>query len=204
MTGSFWHNVLPFRRPSSSASSTSTISEFIDSSSRSSLNLSVQSSHKVSRKRRELFGDFEYSLDNGSMNANMQEPMGMERNYSGRDTGFPEPLCHDRNTTLRHPEADTSPYATLESTELDIHRSHSRLSLRRLHSKHKGSFLSVPLHEEVEYTDETEKDDVKQNDLADPDKTEEEYVEMEGKDDQGYRSGERKKGMLQKLSLHRG
>lgn len=134
------------------------------------------------------------------MNANMQEPTGMERNYSGRDTGFPEPLSHERNTTLRHPEADTSPFATLESTELDIHRSHSRLSLRRLHSKHKGSLLSIPLHEEVEYTDETEKD-AKQ---TDSDKTAEEYSEMEGKDDQGYRSGERKKGMLQKLSLHRG
>ncbi|RAL58991.1 hypothetical protein DID88_009020 [Monilinia fructigena] len=65
----------------------------------------------------------------------MQEPLGMERNSMGKDTGFPEPLSHDRNTTLPHPEADTSPYATLESSEFDPYRSHSRLSIKRLHSK---------------------------------------------------------------------
>lgn len=147
------------------------------------------------------------------MNANMQEPLGMERNSLGKDTGFPEPLSHDRNTTLPHPEADTSPYATLESTEVDIYRSHSRLSIRRLHSRHKGSHLSVPLYENDEYTNGNhdrgdmktiEKDVEKQNDLVDPPKTVEEFVEMEDRDDQGYRPGERRKGVLRKFNLHKG
>ncbi|KAA8569755.1 hypothetical protein MFRU_004g04490 [Monilinia fructicola] len=211
MTGSFWHNVLPFRRPSSSTS-TSTTSGSIDSSSSTSLNQGGSSSHRLSRKRRELFGDFEYSFDNGSMNANMQEPLGMERNYMGKDTGFPEPLSHDRNTTLPHPEADTSPYATLESSEFDLYRSHSRLSIRRLHSKHKGSHLSVPLYENVGQTDGShggsemkliEKDVEQQGDLADPPKTVEEFVDMEDRDEQGYRAGERKKSVLRKLTLHK-
>lgn len=242
MTGSFWHNVLTFRRPSSSTSSTSTTSDSIDSSSSSTLNLSVRSSHRLSRKRREAFGDFDYTFDNESMNANMQEPLGMERNSLGKDTGFPEPLSHgmllfffflldlierghvcresrkqadnkiDRNTTLPHPEADTSPFATLESTEVDIYRSHSRLSIRRLHSRHKGSHLSVPLYESNEYTNGNhvhgdmktiEKDVEKQNDLIDPPKTVEEFVEMEDRDDQGYRPGDRRKGVLRKLNLHK-
>ncbi|KAF7898056.1 hypothetical protein BTUL_0026g00780 [Botrytis tulipae] len=212
MTGSFWHNVLTFRRPSSSTSSTSTTSDSIDSSSSSTLNLSVRSSHRLSRKRREVFGDFDYTFDNESMNANMQEPLGMERNSLGKDTGFPEPLSHDRNTTLPHPEADTSPFATLESTEVDIYRSHSRLSIRRLHSRHKGSHLSVPLYESNEYTNGNhvhgdmktiEKDVEKQNDLVDPPKTVEEFVEMEDRDDQGYRPGDRRKGVLRKLNLHK-
>lgn len=172
----------------------------------------------------------------------MQEPLGMERNSLGKDTGFPEPLSHgmllflipfdlasgvcvcrgsreqadskiDRNTTLPHPEADTSPYATLESTEVDIYRSHSRLSIRRLHSRHKGSHLSVPLYENDEYTSGNhdrgdmktiEKDVEKQNDLVDPPKTVEEFVEMEDRDDQGYRPGERRKGVLRKFNLHKG
>ncbi|KAB8288488.1 hypothetical protein EYC80_010153 [Monilinia laxa] len=208
---SFWHNVLPFRRPSSSTS-TSTSSGSIDSSSSTSLNQGVPSSHRLSRKRRELFGDFEYSFDNGSMNANMQEPLGMERNSMGKDTGFPEPLSHDRNTTLPHPEADTSPYATLESSEFDLYRSHSRLSIRRLHSKHKGSHLNIPLYENMGQADGShggsemklvEKDVEQQGDLADPPKTVEEFVDMEDRDDQGYRPGERKKGVLRKLTLHK-
>lgn len=49
-----------------------------------------------------------------------------------------------------------------------------------------------------------EKDVEKQNHLVDPPKTVEEYVEMEDMDDQGYRPGERKKGVLRKLNLHKG
>ncbi|ESZ94079.1 hypothetical protein SBOR_5555 [Sclerotinia borealis F-4128] len=207
MTGSFWNHVLSFRRPSSSTS-ISTTSDSIDSSSSSS----VRSGHRISRKRPELFGDFEYSFKNDSMSAHMQEPLGAERNSLGKDTGFPEPLSHDRNTTLPHPEADTSPYATLESTELDLYRSHSRLSLKRLHSKHKGSNLSVPLHDNIQYSDGThehgdlktiEKDVEKRDDLVDPPKTVEEYVEIEDVDDQGYKPGERKRGVFRKLNLHK-
>jgi hypothetical protein len=37
----------------------------------------------------------------------------------------------------------------------------------------------------------------------DPPKTVEEYVEMEDRDEQGYRTGERKKGVLRKMNLHK-
>lgn len=36
---------------------------------------------------------------------------------TSRNTGFPEPLNEDRNTTLPHPEADTSPGATIEGPD---------------------------------------------------------------------------------------
>lgn len=48
-----------------------------------------------------------------------------------------------------------------------------------------------------------EKDVEKDDDLLDPPKTVEEYLEMEDRDGQGYRSGERKKGVLRKLTLHK-
>jgi len=146
------------------------------------------------------------------MNANVQEPLGMERNSLGKDTGFPEPLSLDRNTTLPHPDADTSPHAAIESADIDLHRTHSRLSFMRHYSKHKGSHLSVPLYDNIEYADAShensdvrtiENDVEKRDDLVDPPKTVEEYVEMEDRDDQGYRPGERKKGVLRKLNLHK-
>jgi len=125
----------------------------------------------------------------------------------GKDTGFPEPLSHDRNTTLPHPEADTSPYASLESKEVDIYRTHSRLSFKRHHSKHKVSTLGTPLYEHAEDSREhmtIEEHAENGDDLMDPPKTVEEYVEMEDRDDQGYKQGERKKGVLRKLNLHKG
>ncbi|CZT53388.1 uncharacterized protein RSE6_14908 [Rhynchosporium secalis] len=35
-----------------------------------------------------------------------------------KGTGFHEPLSEDRNTTLPHPDADTSPNATMEAPEI--------------------------------------------------------------------------------------
>ncbi|KAK3186975.1 hypothetical protein K4F52_004141 [Lecanicillium sp. MT-2017a] len=55
-----------------------------------------------------------------------------------RDTGFPEPFCSQRNTTLPHPEADLSPNAWIGSKEVanpDLKRSHRSFVHRR--TKHK-------------------------------------------------------------------
>lgn len=62
------------------------------------------------------------------MNGNVQAPAAGQKVY--RNTGFPEPFCHERNTTLAHPDADTSPNATIEASDFDLVRTHSRRSLR--------------------------------------------------------------------------
>ncbi|TAQ90942.1 hypothetical protein B7494_g701 [Chlorociboria aeruginascens] len=78
--------------------------------------------------------------------------------YRDRDTGFPEPLHPDRNTTLPHPEADISPGASLEAPDTPLQRTHSRRSFRRGHS-HRGSkgSLVLPnsdgLYDKIEYAD---------------------------------------------------
>ncbi|KIM93183.1 hypothetical protein OIDMADRAFT_184820 [Oidiodendron maius Zn] len=53
----------------------------------------------------------------------------MEKEPAKRNgnTGFPEPLCRYRNTTLTHPDADTSSNATLEAHDVDLSRAVSRL-----------------------------------------------------------------------------
>ncbi|PQE09753.1 hypothetical protein CJF32_00000374 [Rutstroemia sp. NJR-2017a WRK4] len=205
MPGSSFWQALSFRRPSSSRSTS-------DSSINSS---STSSFRSKTGKRKDPFLEFEYTFDSENMSTNIQEPP-KETRLSNKDTGFPEPLCHDRNTTLPHPEADTSKNATIESTDLDLHRTRSRLSMLRHHSKHKGSTLTVPSHDNVQYTDGShevrdfamiQKEAGIRDDLddprMDPPKTVEEYVEMEDRDDQGYRAGERKKGVLRKMNLHK-
>jgi hypothetical protein len=37
-----------------------------------------------------------------------------------RDTGFPAPFCGSGNTTLPHPEADTSPNATITAEDISV------------------------------------------------------------------------------------
>ncbi|KUI52481.1 hypothetical protein VP1G_10331 [Cytospora mali] len=49
-----------------------------------------------------------------------------------RDTGFPEPFCGNRNTTLPHPDADTSPDACISQDDI---------SVSRVHARHRHSFL---------------------------------------------------------------
>ncbi|CAI4215113.1 unnamed protein product [Parascedosporium putredinis] len=54
-----------------------------------------------------------------------------------RDTGFPEPFCGDRNTTLPHPEANLSPDATLEAGDIDASRTLHRTKRSFLAKKQK-------------------------------------------------------------------
>ncbi|RDL37686.1 uncharacterized protein BP5553_05119 [Venustampulla echinocandica] len=83
-----------------------------------------------------------------------------ERNSLGKGTGFPEPLCEDRNTTLPHPDADTSPNATIEAKDIPPVRVHSRhrLFLGRHQSKtrsHGGTLNVQPmgLYDNIQYAD---------------------------------------------------
>jgi len=70
------------------------------------------------------------------MSAKIHEPPSgaKERKVLVRDTGFPEPLCSDRNTTLPHPEADTSQNACIEAPKIDLAHKHGTLSF--LHGRH--------------------------------------------------------------------
>lgn len=52
-----------------------------------------------------------------------------------RDTGFPEPFCGNRNTTLPHPDANLSPGASISADDIAEHRVVARQ--RRFLDKHK-------------------------------------------------------------------
>ncbi|KAI9048363.1 hypothetical protein LZ554_007199 [Drepanopeziza brunnea f. sp. 'monogermtubi'] len=65
------------------------------------------------------------------MHNHVQDPPAREPNSRRKGTGFPEPLSEDRNTTLPHPDADTSPNATIESTDV-VHR-HTHIPRSFLH-----------------------------------------------------------------------
>jgi len=70
------------------------------------------------------------------MNASVQDPPQAEaqRGAHKQYTGFPEPLSPDRNTTLPHPDADTSGNAAIGADDVPLTRTHSRIrSMSSLH-----------------------------------------------------------------------
>jgi hypothetical protein len=146
------------------------------------------------------------------------------------NTGFPEPLSPDRNTTLPHPSADTSKNATIEAGDLELTRTRSKS--RFLHSRHHRSVSGkiVPEERPMGFPGEEKKrDEVIEsadgskekggangvdNDLVnggvvngevkkEAEKNEEELRLEKKRDEQGYGDGERKKGVLRKLNLHK-
>jgi hypothetical protein len=117
----------------------------------------------------------------------------------------------DRNTTLHHPDADTSPNATMEAPDLNLVRTRSRRSFlhgRHSHSRKNSKFDSgvslektAGLYDNIQYADgstedrsakEIEKEVNEKDDFVDastsPSLTDE---------------GEKKKGVLRKLNLHK-
>ncbi|RDW61029.1 hypothetical protein BP6252_12412 [Coleophoma cylindrospora] len=72
----------------------------------------------------------------------VQEPPTTPKRVPNLNTGFPEPFNHERNTTLPHPDADTSVGAVIEGPEIALSRTHSRkisfLSHRSKHSNASG------------------------------------------------------------------
>ncbi|PBP16876.1 hypothetical protein BUE80_DR012392 [Diplocarpon rosae] len=96
---------------------------------------------------------------------NTQDPRG-EKTPLGKGTGFPEPLSADRNTTLPHPDADTSPNATIEAREGDFIKAHSRRSFLALkHRSRNSSFTHIDLvksglglYDNIEYADDNKEE----------------------------------------------
>ncbi|RDA92521.1 hypothetical protein CP533_4191 [Ophiocordyceps camponoti-saundersi (nom. inval.)] len=70
-------------------------------------------------------------------------------NRQRRETGFPEPLDEDRNTTLPHPDADLSPGACISQEEVAIDRAlkRHRLSFLHKHKKNNGHGQTSARHQ---------------------------------------------------------
>ncbi|KAH8785598.1 hypothetical protein F5883DRAFT_515185 [Diaporthe sp. PMI_573] len=66
-----------------------------------------------------------------------------------RETGFPEPFCGSRNTTLPHPDADTSPNACISQDDISISRVESR-QRRSFRAKHKRTISHGLITPEME------------------------------------------------------
>ncbi|KAG5926256.1 hypothetical protein E4U42_003496 [Claviceps africana] len=68
------------------------------------------------------------------------------REKEPRDTGFPEPLDKDRNTTLPHPDADLSPNASLSSDDVSTPRTikRDRLAFLKKNNKRTVSHGTLP------------------------------------------------------------
>jgi len=145
------------------------------------------------------------------MNHAIQEPPSPSRSVSGRNTGFPEPFNTDRNTTLAHPDADTSPNATLEAPDIALSKTNSRHSLFRhgrhhSHGKNGGhvveSLEKSGLYDNIIYADGTKDEKGAMNITKDAD-TVNFGAEKENRDEQGHKEEERKHGILRKLALHK-
>jgi len=142
------------------------------------------------------------------MNVSVQEPPSKESHVLP-NTGFSEPLNPNRNTTLSHPDADTSTDATIEAPDIALSRTNSRWSfLGRHHTKNGKEDITTGMYNNIKYTDGTKegkgvKEIMKETEgrhyVVDPP---DEVVENEG-DEQGYKIGERRKGVLRKLNLHK-
>ncbi|TVY83116.1 hypothetical protein LSUE1_G001571 [Lachnellula suecica] len=147
----------------------------------------------------------------------VQEPVCKEKPVAKNNTGFPEPLCEDRNTTLPHPEAKTDKNATIESHDVIPHRAHMRhisfLNRHHSHQKSKGGELVLEpdkMYANIQYADGSHANGVeapteKNGEDATEGSVEDGTLEngAGARDPQGYREGERKKGVLRKLNLHK-
>lgn len=77
--------------------------------------------------------------------ASLHSRTGSAGSRTQKDTGFPEPLSPDRNTTLPHPDADTSPNPTIEASDIELERTRSRRSFLKRHQSSKSG--TIPLEE---------------------------------------------------------
>jgi len=165
----------------------------------------------------------------GAVKAAVQEPPKQESSgLLNTDTGFPEPLSPYRNTTLRHPSADTSPNACLESSDISTQRprsGHSSIPLPRIgSSRHRpkgalasGSLGLMTLISPIDSTDGLYDDMQYTNGTKEPTSVEELTREQmdgtEGLDgvkeeepaggEHGYQQEGKKKGMFRKFHLHK-
>merc|ERR1711964_691753 len=129
-------------------------------------------------------------------------------NSLGKDTGFPEPLSEDRNTTLPHPEADTSPNASIEAPDVDLARTNTRRSFLGRHSSHQKASSFHPkdleksgLYDSIEYADGSREE---RHQCEESGKGSSDGSSLDGSYEKGGRKFsdvERKKGILAKLGF---
>lgn len=81
------------------------------------------------------------SIDAIMTSAPPKSPTLSNRSSRDYDTGFPEPFCGNGNTTLRHPDANTSPDACISSDDIAVDRLYIRSHRSFLH-KNKRTTLS--------------------------------------------------------------
>lgn len=132
----------------------------------------------------------------------------------------------ERNTTLPHPDADTSIGAVIEGPEIALSRSHSlKMSFLSHRSKHGNASGKINpadlvkvedagLYDNIQYADGTkekrsmetlEHEAEKKSVVVDAPETDSdgEVPPFQGRDDQGYKDGGRKKGILRQKILHK-
>lgn len=123
---------------------------------------------------------------------------------------------------MPHPEADTSKNATIEAGNLGLTRTHSRSRFlhHRNHSQNKshgkiesadaaalqppatnGSVVNPPAKNGI--ANGVAKSAEASEERTSPEKSEAELRMQKEGDEQGYSEGERKKGILRKLHLHK-
>lgn len=87
----------------------------------------------------------------GLLSSNQSTTSGPE----SRDTGFPEPFCGNRNTTLPHPEANLSPDACISADDIAVSRvmHRSRRSLLSKNNKRTVSHGVITPEMEQMYSD---------------------------------------------------
>lgn len=148
----------------------------------------------------------------------VQQPPNQEK-IAGKDTGFPEPLSPDRNTTLPHPDADTSKNATIEGADVPLSKVHSRRSLRghgRNHSSRSGKITAEEglRYDNIQYADGSKEStgESKQDSAAkfvdapaDGEVKQEQTLDgaKEGRGEEDAHEAERKKGLLKKLHMQK-
>ncbi|KAI6710567.1 hypothetical protein JHW43_006897 [Diplocarpon mali] len=139
---------------------------------------------------------------------NVQDPRG-ERTLSGKGTGFPEPLSEDRNTTLPHPDADTSLNATIEAHEGESNKAYSRRSFLAIkYRSRNSSFTDIDpmksgLYDNIDYADGTKGEkglkefhhDSKGGDKPKPSSSQG-SSSLDGSFDTESKYGQRKRGLL--------
>ncbi|KAH6666674.1 hypothetical protein B0J14DRAFT_449207, partial [Halenospora varia] len=148
--------------------------------------------------------------------AHIQEPPQEEVNSSGKGTGFPEPLSVVSNTTLPHPDADTSKNATIEAEDIAPVRTHTHRSfLGRHHSKNtnhgKLTAEEIAIYDNIQYADGTTEEHAPNLERASPEaerklgqkpSTSQDTLVNAGREceeSDNSSIGEKKRGVLRKL-----
>lgn len=185
----------------------------------------------TSRKRHDSINSAK--MHNNNVHVVQEIPSAKEAGVLNHNTGFPEPLSTERNTTLPHPEADTSKNATIEAADIPLARTHSRgrgfLHRHHSHVTNKGKIdpSETGVYDGVHYVNGSKEmlngakivvkeseamNGVTSNGVANGvvedgrkgESSEEEALRLEKeKDEQDYPEGERKKGVLRKLHMHK-